>query len=77
MMKAILGTSLLALPTVLTSPTPGGRPWGHHGDHGHGKSDAIAADDFVYVDGNQLKDNKGVHYLTGELGASYRREVPV
>ncbi|KAI6914277.1 glycoside hydrolase [Hortaea werneckii] len=64
-MKGALGTSLLVLPAVLASPTPGGRPSGHHGDHGHGKSDAIAADDFVYVDGYQLKDSKGVHYLTG------------
>lgn len=76
-MKGALGTSLLALPAVFASPTPGGRPWGHHGDHGHGKSDAIAADDFVYVDGYQLKDSKGVHYLTGEFLASYQRKMPL
>lgn len=64
-MKAIIGSALLALPAVLAVPTAGEGGWKHHGGHGHGESVAIGADDFVYIDGLQLKDNDGVYYLTG------------
>ena len=80
-MRAVWTPALLALPAVLATPTPQKGGWGgHHGEHGghggkgghgghgdgHGGADAIAADDFIYVDGTSLKESDGTtHYLTG------------
>jgi mannan endo-1,4-beta-mannosidase len=40
------------------------------GGYGHNGS-AIGENDFVYVDGLRLKDDNGLHYLTGKTAIIY------
>jgi mannan endo-1,4-beta-mannosidase len=61
-MKAAFQIPLL-VSLAAGSVLPRGR-YGHNGS-------AIGENDFVYVDGLRLKDDNGLHYLTGNAALIY------